>query len=128
MNETIKHLKPAEEFYFAEGCHIIELVQAADDPQLSIARARVEAGKTTRWHRLAGTAERYVILAGHGLVEVGDQPPQEVLPGDVVLIPPLCRQRIANTGREDLFFLAICTPPFRPENYQDIEDRCATEE
>lgn len=127
MNEAIKHIQPAGEYYFAEGCHIIELVQAADDPQLSIARARVEAGKTTRWHRLANTAERYVILAGRGRVEVGDLPPREVFPGDVVLIPPLCRQRIANTGREDLLFLAICTPPFRPENYQDIEDHCAAE-
>lgn len=128
MNEAIKHIQPAEEYYFAEGCHIIELVQAEDDPQLSIARARVEAGRTTRWHRLAGTAERYVILAGRGQVEIGDLPPREVLPGDVVLIPPLCRQRVANTGREDLLFLAICTPPFKAENYQDIEAHPAGEE
>ncbi len=122
MDEAIKRMQPDEEFLIAEGCHIIELLQAGDDQQLSIARVRVEPGITTRWHRLAGTIERYVILAGQCLVEVGSLPPQEVFPGDVVLIPPTCRQRITNTGAKDLLFLAICTPPFRQENYEDIED------
>jgi mannose-6-phosphate isomerase-like protein (cupin superfamily) len=65
------------------------------------------------------TGERYVILEGHGLVEVGDLAPQEVGPGDVVLIPPSCRQRIANTGRADLIFLAICSPRFEPRAYEE---------
>ena len=79
---------------------------------------------STRWHRVAGTAERYVILSGAGRVEVGDLPAQDVAAGDVVLIPPGCRQRIANTantGGDDLVFLAICTPCFRPEAYEDID-------
>ncbi|HEY9532465.1 MAG TPA: cupin domain-containing protein [Burkholderiales bacterium] len=47
-------------------------------------------GVTTRWHRVRDAAERYVILEGQGRAEVGDLPPQEVGPGDVVLIPPSC--------------------------------------
>ncbi|MFO0252772.1 MAG: cupin domain-containing protein, partial [Betaproteobacteria bacterium] len=90
-----------------------------NDPAMSIARARVEPGVTTAWHRVRGTVERYVILDGSGRMEVGDLPPQEVQAGDVVLIPPSVRQRIANTGAGDLVFLAICTPRFRPENYED---------
>lgn len=120
MKAKIKHIEVDSEFFIAEGCHIIELVQADDDPQLSIARARVESGVTTRWHRLAGTVERYVIVEGQGLVEVGNLPPQQVSPGDVVLIPASCRQRISNTGDRDLIFLAICTPPFRQKNYEEI--------
>ena len=46
---------------------------------------------------------------------------QAVQPGDVVIIPPLCRQRIANTGGSDLVFLAICSPRFRPGCYEDLE-------
>jgi len=42
--------------------------------------------------------------------------------GDTVIIPPQCPQRIENTGTEDLIFLAICTPPFKGENYVDIDD------
>ncbi|MEA3397575.1 MAG: cupin domain-containing protein, partial [Chloroflexota bacterium] len=44
-----------------------------------------------------------------------------VSPGDVVLIPPGVSQRISNTGAGDLMFLCICTPPFRPECYEDLE-------
>jgi mannose-6-phosphate isomerase-like protein (cupin superfamily) len=39
----------------------------------------------------------------------------------VVLIPPSVRQRIANLGKEDLIFLAICTPRFRNEAYEDLQ-------
>ena len=112
----------ATETYIGEGCHILELSNSGDDPAVSIARARVEPGVTTRLHRLADTAERYVILQGQGLVEVGDQPPAAVRPGDVVLIPPGCPQRIGNTGEDDLVFLAICSPRFREAAYEDLED------
>ena len=112
----------AAETYIKEGCHILELSNSRNDPALSIARARVEPGVTTRLHRLVDTAERYVILQGRGLVELGGQPPAAVGPGDVALIPPGCPQRISNTGDEDLVFLAICSPRFRESAYEDLED------
>jgi oxalate decarboxylase/phosphoglucose isomerase-like protein (cupin superfamily) len=83
----------------------------------------VKPGITTRWHRLAGTVERYTIIKGKGRMEVGKIPPREVNVGDVVLIPPLCRQRITNTGPEDLLFLAICTPRFSNDVYEDMTKR-----
>jgi mannose-6-phosphate isomerase-like protein (cupin superfamily) len=61
-------------------------------------------------------------MEGRGRVEVGSLPPRDVGPGDVVFIPPLCRQRIANVGEGDLVFVAVCTPRFRPEAYEDIDD------
>ena len=122
MKEAIKHINADAEFRTPEKCFIIELSNSPDDPEASIARARVAPGETTRRHRLAGTAERYVILEGSGCVEVGGIPAREVGPGDIVLIPPSCPQRIRNTGSGDLIFLAICTPRFRPENYEDIDD------
>ncbi len=112
---------PAAEVLTDERCHILELSNSEDDPQMSIARARVEPGVTTRWHRVLDTTERYVILDGSGIMEVGDLQPQEVSAGDVVMIPPSVRQRIANTGQGDLVFLAICTPRFQPEAYVDVE-------
>lgn len=121
MKATVNKFDSGKEYFLAEGCFIVELSNSAEDPDLSIARARVEPGKTTRWHSLAGIAERYVILEGHGLVEVDDVPAKTVSPGDVVLIPPQARQRITNTGEGDLLFLALCTPPFRHEAYQDLE-------
>lgn len=116
-------MNPGTEFYTPERCYINELWNNAADPEASIARARVRPGVTTRWHRLKATTERYVILKGTGRVEVGSLPPQGVGPGDVVLIPPSCRQRITNIGGVDLVFLAICTPRFQPEAYKDIDGR-----
>lgn len=121
MRERIRHLLSASEYYFNEGCFINELSNTAEDPAVSIARARVVPGVVTRWHRLRGIVERYVILSGKGRVEVGDLPAQEVIAGAVVVIPALCRQRIANVGDEDLVFLAICSPRFEPEAYEDLE-------
>jgi len=122
MKEAIKHQNLSNEFYTPEKCYITELSNTPDDPDTSIARARVEPGITTRWHRLTGTIERYYIVTGRGRVEVGKLPPQEVKDGDIVLIPPMCRQRITNIGSEDLVFIAICTPRFSNDVYEDIED------
>ncbi len=112
MKEAVYRRNPEAELYIDEGCYITELSNTQDDAGLSIARARVIPGTTTRWHRLTATAERYVILEGSGFVEVGESLQKDVGVGDVVLIPAMTRQRITNTGIDDLVFLAICTPRF----------------
>lgn len=117
MNRHVYRSLQDREYFFEEGCFILELLNDPADPAASIARARVPPGTTTLWHRLRATTERYVIASGEGLVSVGDAAPERVGPGDVVLIPPMTRQRIHNTGTEDLVFLAICTPRFEPGNY-----------
>lgn len=121
MKESIKSADICHEFYTPEACYITELWNTAEDPDVSIARARVEPGVTTRWHRLIDVAERYCILSGKGRMEVGDLPPREMESGDMVIIPPMHRQRITNIGSEDLIFLAICSPRFSREAYEDLE-------
>lgn len=122
MHSRIVHPDPQREYAFTEeGCHILESWNDADDPQASIARARVAPGVTTRWHALSGVTERYLIVSGSGRVEVGERAPERVQAGDVVVIPPGMRQRIANDGMEDLVFYAICTPRFMPECYAALD-------
>lgn len=120
----------SQEYWFEEGCFITEWLNSPDDPSLSIARARVTPGVTTRLHRLAGMSERYVILQGHGRVELvgadgeltsADHYVSDVEPGDVVVIPPLVSQRVTNIGESDLVFLALCTPRFTRAAYEDRE-------
>lgn len=120
MNPCVKKLDNGAEYFFIEGCHILEMSNSPDDPEVSIARARLEPGKTTAWHRLKGVSERYVVLEGQGRVQVGDAPPSEVAVGDVVLIPPGIPQRISNTGAVDLVFLAVCTPRFTGDVYESL--------
>lgn len=121
MNENIITFDLSKEYYTPEGCYITELSNSCDDPQVSIARTRVAPGVTTRWHRLLDTAERYVILEGTDLVELSFLPPARVHVGYVVLIPPLCRQRITNIGTNNLIFLAICSPRFEQAAYEVID-------
>jgi len=113
-------LNKDKEYFFREGCFITEWHNTPNDEDQSIARVRVEVGVTTRLHSLQSTAERYVILEGAGVATVGSDE-IEVSVGDVVVIPSNCPQKIKNTGPEDLIFLAICTPRFKEENYQDLQ-------
>lgn len=47
VNPAVKSSFPPE-FYLAENCFIKELLNTPDDPDLSIAKARVAPGQTTR--------------------------------------------------------------------------------
>lgn len=113
----IHRTAPEAEYYFKEGCHILELWNDPADPEVSVARARVAPGVATRCHWLMHTTERYVLLSGEGEVMVGDTGPIRVHPGSVVLITAGRRHWIRNTGTEDLVFLAICSPRFQASNY-----------
>jgi mannose-6-phosphate isomerase-like protein (cupin superfamily) len=112
---------PAAEYFTDERCHILELANTPDDPGVSVARARVEPGVTTKVHRVAGTAERYVVLEGSGRVHIEGLTDENVAPGDVVSIPAGVAQSITNSGRTDLIFLCICTPRFQWDNYESLE-------
>lgn len=107
----------AQSYFFEEGCYVAEWSNSSLDESLSVAHIRVPAGTTTQWHRLDGIIERYVILSGEGRVEVGAEPATLVSRGDVVVIPAGERQRIHNVGTDELIFLALCTPRFRPRAY-----------
>lgn len=122
MNPLIIRGSRAAEYYFEERCFITERSNGAEDEAVSIAQARVAPGVRTQRHCLQGITERYLILAGTGRVELGDMPPENVLPGDVVLIPPGMAQRIQADGDGELLFLAICTPRFVPIAYQPLDD------
>jgi len=121
MHPKVFHTRPEQEYWFQEGCHILEVANHPDDPQVSITRARVAPGTITRWHSLRGVWERYLIVEGCGVVELGDLEPTRVAPGDVVCIPPDTPQRVRNAGGTDLVFYAICSPRFKPECYQALE-------
>jgi len=112
--------KPGEEVWTVERCYISELLNSAGQPEVSLARTRVEPGITTQLHQLS-VSEWYVIESGQGLMRVGDETPIQVGPGDVVTVPKHIPQQITNSGHEDLLFLCICTPKFSQECYTSLE-------
>ena len=108
--------KPEHEVWTNERCYITELLNCDSQPEVSIARARVEPGVTTQLHTLS-VYEWYVIETGQGLMRVGIEPVFAVGPGDTIAIPKHLAQQITNDGQEDLCFLCICTPKFSQEHY-----------
>jgi mannose-6-phosphate isomerase-like protein (cupin superfamily) len=121
MRAEIRKFSAGDEFATAERCFITELANDESDPAVSMARARVEPGVTTAWHKLRGTTEHYIIVSGQGLAEIEGVSVAPVATGDVVCIPPDTPQRITNTGKEDLMFFAVCSPRFTPKCYISLE-------
>ena len=107
-------------FYTEERCFITEFLNSLECEEVSLAQCRVTPGVTTQLHALE-VAERYVIQHGNGLMELRGSEVFAVAPGDCVLIPAGCPQRIRNEGSEDLVFLCVCTPRFAPGHYVVLE-------
>lgn len=111
-NQPLEYLTP-------ERCYIAE---NHSDPAVSIARATIKPGVTTKSHHLKqGVQEIYIITSGKGIVTIGNLPPTEVAVGDVVVIPPLTSQSVTNTGSKDLVFYCVCTPRFTQDCYVSEE-------
>jgi mannose-6-phosphate isomerase-like protein (cupin superfamily) len=121
MASEVKKSSTTPEFETEERCYIAEIANDSGDKLVSIARARVWPGVTTTWHKLNGVTERYIIVSGHGSVELGDHDPMDVCEGDVVRIPANTPQKIKNTGKLDLIFYCICSPPYRKGCYVNLE-------
>jgi mannose-6-phosphate isomerase-like protein (cupin superfamily) len=109
------------EFYFQERCYVAELLNSADCPGVSIARARVEPGITTVLHIVRGSDEIYYILSGQGEIEIGGKIIGTMHPDDLARIPADTPQRITNTGSADLIFWAICAPRFEARRYGAVD-------
>jgi mannose-6-phosphate isomerase-like protein (cupin superfamily) len=62
-------------------------------------------------HEHADSEQVYVIVAGRGLMFVGDER-QEVDAGTLVLVPPGTPHSIRNTGQETLAHVSATSPPF----------------
>jgi mannose-6-phosphate isomerase-like protein (cupin superfamily) len=114
-----------KEYPTAERCFIYENwgLVSGGDKAVSIARARVEPGVTTRAHHLDGIQEIYQIIQGSANVQIGVLEPTDVTVGDTVIIPAGVSQRITNTGKTDLIFYCVCTPAFKQERYHDDEPK-----
>ena len=113
----IKGLSKSRRFISGDKAVLRELLhpdKTRVDIRYSLAHAVVKPGKKTLPHRLA-TSEVYYILAGRGVMHVGDEA-EKVRPGQAVYVPPGSIQFIENSGRSRLAFLCIVDPAWRPED------------
>jgi mannose-6-phosphate isomerase-like protein (cupin superfamily) len=105
------------QFVAGDGTILRELLQPAKsdvDFRYSLAHAIVPPQSTSQPHRLR-TTEVYYILSGNGLMHIDDET-AEVGPGQSVYIPPHAVQWIENKTDQELAFLCIVDPAWRPED------------
>ena len=74
---------------------------------------RPGGGSVPHYHRQA--EEVYYILRGQGQMML-DGETRAVQPGDTVIIPPLTKHLIRNTGAEELVMVVTCAPAWSPED------------
>ena len=120
MEPYIARAVEAHERVTEERCHILE---TGNDPRTprSASPGRGSSRVSRRALHLLLVDERYVITEGRGRMEVEGLEPAEVGPGDIVVIPRGCSQRITNISDRDLVFYCVCTPRFELEHYRDLE-------
>lgn len=113
----IRKLSRCAEITAGDDTRLRELFNPLTDPldlRYSLAHARVQPGVTTRLHRLKHS-EVYYIMSGEGEMEIEGER-ERVSPGCAVYIPPGARQRITNTGTDELVFLCIVDPAWKRED------------
>jgi len=113
----IKKLKDCKEITAGDRTRLRELLRPARDAvaiRYSLAEARLAPGARSQAHRLK-TAEVYYLVRGNGMMHIGDEA-AKVEAGDAVYIPPVTAQWLENTGKEELEFLCIVDPAWRPED------------
>ncbi|MGC1402397.1 MAG: cupin domain-containing protein [Thermodesulfobacteriota bacterium] len=116
----IKDLKNCTPFLASDESTLLELLHPDREKMalqigFSLAHALVKPGQSTLPHKLKTSVELYYILAGEGIIHIGNES-ASVCPGQIVYIPPDSKQSIRNTGDGDLTFLCLVSPPWKGED------------
>lgn len=116
-------LAEIEPYPTKDGSVVRELMHPAvhGNAAQSLAEARVAVGTRTQLHRHRLTEELYHITQGEGRMTLGAER-FDVRAGDTVCIAPGSAHRIENTGEEELRLLCCCSPAYRHEDTELLEN------
>jgi mannose-6-phosphate isomerase-like protein (cupin superfamily) len=107
-----------EPYVTADGSTIREWAgpgYRADASNQSLAEATVAPGSSTEAHYHWRSEELYLVTAGQGRLQIGDEE-LNVVTGDCAVIPPGAVHQLHNTGEEDLVVLCACSPAYLHED------------
>lgn len=118
----VRDFRTCREITSGDGCRLRQLFNPLQDDlalSYSFAIARLGPGESAALHRLK-SSEVYYILTGRGEIEI-DGETAEVLPAQAVYVPAGAGQRIKNTGQDELGFICLVDPAWRPEDEEILE-------
>ena len=115
----IRRLQDRELFNALDNTIIREILNPKHESQplvlnYSLAHATLKPKEKSLPHRFFEASEVYFILKGKGVMHIDDES-AEVTPGDTIYIPPPAVQWIENIGSENLEFLCIVDPAWKPD-------------
>jgi mannose-6-phosphate isomerase-like protein (cupin superfamily) len=119
--KVVQYDQITEPLITPSGEQISELIGKAsgDQSNHSLAHIVIPPGKSSAPHYHQLSQESYFMLEGEGQMQVNEH--QFVLkPGQVCYIEPGETHQISNQGDGDLVFLAICVPPWVPEDSFEV--------
>ncbi len=94
-------------------------VASTPDANHSLARIVIPKGKSSEAHYHKVSQETYFILEGEGQMSV-DGEDIRLRSGQACHIEPEEIHQIKNQGESDLIFLAVCVPPWVPEDSFEV--------
>jgi mannose-6-phosphate isomerase-like protein (cupin superfamily) len=115
----IRRLQDREIFNALDNTIIREILNPKHESQpmvlnYSLAHATLKPKEKSLPHKFFEASEVYYILKGKGIMHIDDEA-AEVVPGDTIYIPPQAVQWIESVGSEDLEFLCIVDPAWKPD-------------
>ena len=119
--KVVRYDQIIEPLITPSGEQISELIgkAAGDQSNHSLAYIVIPPGKSSDPHFHQVSQESYYILEGEGEMVV-DQQKLTLTPGQVCYIEPGEIHQISNQGEGDLVFLAVCVPPWVPEDSFEV--------
>ncbi|AAB84858.1 conserved protein [Methanothermobacter thermautotrophicus str. Delta H] len=118
---NIRNIRECDYFRAADGTLLCELLHPDNeglDMGFSLAHAILRRGEASKPHRLRESVEVYYIMEGEATMHIDDES-FTVKEGDAIHIPSGAVQYIENTGKSELSFLCIVSPPWR-RDYEDV--------
>ena len=122
MIKDLKKLQDIDVIEGSEGTKIRQIFHPHNTfsgIRYSISHSIVAPGKKSKLHKMK-TSEVYYILEGEGILQIDDEA-FNVSKDQAIYIPPHSRQRIENTGKEELKFLCIVDPAWMHEDEEILE-------
>jgi mannose-6-phosphate isomerase-like protein (cupin superfamily) len=115
----IRRLHEREVITALDNTRVREIINPMHDSgnlvlNYSLAHAMLKPREKSLPHRFHEASEVYYILKGRGLMHI-DEKNAEVFPGDMIYIPPRAVQWIESQGEDDLEFLCIVDPAWKPD-------------
>jgi len=115
----IRRLQDRESINALDNTTIREILNPKHESQplvlnYSLAHATLKQDEKSLPHKFHEASEVYYILKGRGLMHIDDDT-AEVSPGDTIYIPPRAVQWIEKTGSDNLEFLCIVDPAWKPD-------------